>query len=242
MGHVKRAFIQLIIHYLRGLDYAAAQRVDAFVANSQATARRIRENYRRDSSVIYPPVAVEAFAPRDDISDYYLIVSRLAPYKRIDLVVQAFNELQLPLKIIGAGIDAARLQKMALPNIEFLGHVPQNRLADLYARCRATIFPGVEDFGLVPLEANAAGRPVIAYAAAGALETVVAGTTGVFFHEQNVKALAKVVSETDVTQFDGHVLRTHAEKFSKARFQEYMAEFVRAKWSQFNTRGSLPNA
>lgn len=230
MGNITRALVQLIVHYLRVWDYAAAQRVDEFIAVSQATARRIRKNYRRDSVVIYPPVAVEAFAPRDDIDDYYLIVSRLAPYKRIDLAVQAFNELRLPLKIIGAGVDAARLQKMAMPHIEFLGHVPQNQLAELYARCRAVIFPGVEDFGIVPLEANAAGRPVIAFAAAGALETIVEGVTGVFFREQTAPSLAQAVRATDVARFDGRALRKHAEQFSQARFKERIAKFVEEKW------------
>jgi glycosyltransferase involved in cell wall biosynthesis len=230
MGRVKQAFVQLIVHYLRGWDYAAAQRVDEFIANSQATARRIRKNYRRDSIVINPPVAVETFAPCNDIGDYYLIVSRLAPYKRIDIAVRAFNELGLPLKIVGAGIDAARLQKMSTPNIEFLGHVPQNRLADLYARCRAVIFPGVEDFGIVPLEANAAGRPVIAFAAAGALETIVEGVTGAFFREQTSASLAQAVRATDVTRFDARALRQHAEQFSQARFKEHFARFVEGKW------------
>ena len=230
MGRVKQSLIQLIVHYLRGWDYTAAQRVDEFIANSQATARRIRKNYRRDAVVINPPVAVEAFTPRDDIGDYYLIVSRLAPYKRIDIAVQAFNELQLSLKIVGAGIDVARLQKMASPNIEFLGHVPQGRLADLYARCRAVIFPGVEDFGIVPLEANAAGRPVIAYAAAGALETIVDGVTGAFFREQTAASLAQAVRETDVTRFDARALRQHAEQFSQSRFKERIANFVEGKW------------
>jgi len=230
MGRVKQPVVQLIVHYLRGWDYAAAQRVDEFIANSQATARRIRKNYRRESVVIHPPVAVEAFAPRDDIGDYYLIVSRLAPYKRIDLAVQAFDELRRPLKIVGAGSDAARLQKMASANVEFLGHVPQNRLADLYARCRAAVFPGVEDFGIVPLEANAAGRPVIAYAAAGALETVIDGVTGAFFREQTAAALAQAVRATDATQFDARALRQHAEQFSQARFKERIANFVEGKW------------
>jgi len=230
MGRAKQALIQLMVHYLRVWDYAAAQRVDEFIANSQATAHRIRKNYRRDSVVIHPPVAVESFAPRDDIGDYYLIVSRLAPYKRIDLVVQAFNELRLPLKIVGAGIDLARLQKMASSHVEFLGHVPQNRLADLYARCRALVFPGVEDFGIVPLEANAAGRPVIAYAAAGALETVIDGVTGVFFREQTAASLAQAVRAADVTQFDARALRQHAEQFSQARFKERIANFIEGKW------------
>lgn len=230
MGRIKQAFIQLIVHYLRIWDYAAAQRVDEFIANSQATARRIRKNYRRDATVINPPVAVERFAPRDDIGDYYLIVSRLAPYKRIDIAVQAFNELRLPLKIIGAGIDATRLQKMASSNVELLGHVPQDRLVELYARCRAVIFPGVEDFGIVPLEANAAGRPVIAYAAAGALETIVDGVTGVFFYEQTVASLAQAVQDTDVMRFEARTMRQHAEQFSQTRFKARIANFVDEKW------------
>lgn len=230
MGRVKQAFIQLIVHYLRGWDWAAAQRVDQFVANSQVTARRIAKNYRRDAVVIPPPVEVEAFAPCADLGDYYLIVSRLAPYKRIDLAVQAFNEMRLPLKVVGAGADAARLQKMAAANIEFLGHVPLAQLRELYARARAIIFPGVEDFGLVPLEANAAGRPVIAFAAAGALETVIEGVTGAFFREQTTQALAETVRATDVTRFDPRVLRRHAEQFSKARFKERIANLVEEKW------------
>ncbi|MEW5717617.1 MAG: glycosyltransferase, partial [Chloroflexota bacterium] len=230
LGQLKRAIIRLVAHYLRGWDFAAAQRVDEFVAVSQATARRIHKNYRRASVVINPPVAVEAFTPREDIRDYYLIVSRLAPYKRIDLAVQAFDDLRLPLKIVGAGIDAARLQKMASPNVEFLGHVSQKRLAELYARCRAVIFPGIEDFGIVPLEANAAGRPVIAFAAAGALETIVDGVTGAFFREQTAAALAQAVRATDVTRFDARMLRQHAEQFSQARFKERIARFVEEKW------------
>lgn len=229
IGRLKKSIIELVVHNLRQWDYMAAQRVDHFIANSQATARRIEKNYRRASTVIYPPVDVDSFAPCNEIGDYYLVVSRLAPYKRIDIAVQAFNDLGLPLKIVGAGIDAQRLCAMAKPNIEFLGHVPQNQLADLFARARAIIFPGVEDFGLVPLEANAAGRPVIAFAAAGALETVIDGVTGVFFREQTPETLASAVRATDVNRFDAHVMRDHAERFSKARFKERIANFVAEK-------------
>jgi len=232
LGRLQRFFISIIVHYLRWWDYAAAQRVDYFVSNSQITARRIQKNYRRDAVVIPPPVDVGNFSPCDDIGDYYLIVSRLAPYKRIDIAVQAFNQLHLLLKIVGAGVDEVRLRKIASPNVEFLRHVPQDRLANLYARCRAVIFPGVEDFGIVPLEANAAGRPVIAYAAGGALESIVDGVTGAFFRAQTPDALAQVVTETDTSKFDSHVLREHAEQFSKARFKERIASFVEEKWNQ----------
>lgn len=238
LGQLERFFIWLIVHYLRGWDYAAAQRVDEFVSVSEITRRRIQKNYRRDSTIIYPPVDVESFAPCNEIGDYYLVVSRLAPYKRIDIAVQAFNDLGLPLKIVGAGIDASRLRAMTKSNIEFLGHVPQNQLADLYARARAIIFPGVEDFGLVPLEANAAGRPVIAFAAAGALETVIDGVTGAFFREQTSDALANVVRATEVKRFDARVMREHAERFSQARFKRQIADCVEEKWRSFGTAGN----
>lgn len=236
MGRVKRSVIQLIVHYLRLWDYAAAQRVDSFVANSHATARRVQKNYRRDSVVIYPPVDVESFVPSNDIDDYYLLVSRLAPYKRIDVAVEAFNKLQLPLKIVGAGVDEAHLRKLAAPNVELLGHVPHDHLAQLYARCRAVIFPGIEDFGIVPLEANASGRPVIAFAAGGALETVAEGVTGTFFRAQTAEALAHAVAATDVTRFDARVLVEHAGRYSKSHFKEQLARFVEDKWNAQRTR------
>lgn len=232
-GNLARGIISLIVHFIRTWDFASAQRVDYFIANSCSTARRIQENYRRNATIIHPPVDVEKFSPSSEIGDYYLIVSRLAPYKRIDLAVEAFNRLGLPLVVVGAGADEWRLRKLAKANVRFMGHVAQNDLARLYAQCRAVIFPGVEDFGIVPLEANAAGRPAIAYAADGALETVVAGTTGVFFNEQSAEALAQAVAETDVRKFDPRVIRAHAENFSKSRFKERIAEFVDARWSEW---------
>lgn len=235
LGRVRRAVVGLVVHYLRIWDFAAAQRVDHFVAVSQTTARRIHKNYHRQSMVIPPPVEVDRFSVCDEIDDYYLIVSRLAPYKRIDLAVEAFNSLGRPLRIVGAGVDARRLQRMAAPNVEFLGHLPEAELGRLYARCRAVVFPGVEDFGIVPLEANAAGRPVIAYAAGGALETVVQGVTGTFFREPTADALAQAVTETDTSQFDPRVLRNHAQSYSKACFKERFAAFVQAKWREFHS-------
>ncbi len=236
IGAAQRLFIRAIVRWLKSWDYAAAQRVHHFIANSQATAQRIRDNYGRDSTIIHPPVDVDCFAPSDQIANYYLLVSRLAPYKRIDLAVEAFNRLGLPLKIVGAGADEARLRQMARDNVEFLGHVSQERLAQLMAQCRAFIFPGVEDFGIVAVEANAAGRPVIAYAAGGALETVIEGVTGAFFREQTADALANVIAQTDVTRFDARVMRAHAEKFSTARFRVRIEEFVSEKWREFQAK------
>ncbi|MBI3538169.1 MAG: glycosyltransferase [Chloroflexi bacterium] len=237
IGRAHRAFIRATVRAQKKWDYAAAQRVHHFIANSRATAQRIQENYARDSTIIHPPVDVEKFALADKISDYYLVASRLAPYKRIDLAVNAFNRLGLPLKIVGAGADESRLRRIARDNIEFLGHVPQKQLARLMAQCRAFIFPGVEDFGIAALEANAAGRPVIAFAASGALETVVDDVTGKLFRAQTPDALADVVAQTDVTKFDPRVMRAHAEKFSTARFRERIAQFVEEEWSVWRKDG-----
>jgi glycosyltransferase involved in cell wall biosynthesis len=230
MRRIKQFLLLPIIHYLRSWDFAAAQRVHHFIANSQLTARRIAENYRRQSTVIVPPVQIQSFAPSPNIGDYYLITSRLVPYKRIDVAIQAFNKLGLPLKIAGIGVDEMRLRKMAGNNIEFLGHVTLSHLAELYAHARAIIFPGIEDFGIVPLEANASGRPVIAFAAGGALETVIDGVTGKFFNEQLPDALAEVVATTDVMLFDPMALRGHAEKFSKMHFKHRISEFIDEIW------------
>ncbi len=237
LGTLQRLLISTLVHPLRTWDFAAAQRVDHFVAISGITARRIWKDYRRESTIIAPPVDVDRFEPSAEIGDYYLIVSRLAPYKRIDLAVEAFNHLQLPLKVVGAGADAARLRAMANRNIEFLGHLEESRLAELYAHSRAVIFPGVEDFGIVPLEANAAGRPVIAFAAGGALETVKERITGVFFREATADALARAVSATDVMAFDAQVMRHHALQYGKACFKERIAGFVQSKWNEQQSQG-----
>ncbi|MBI5652232.1 MAG: glycosyltransferase [Chloroflexi bacterium] len=233
LGAAQKFLIGWLVHYLRGWDLDTAQRVDEFIGVSHQVARRIQKIYRRAATVIHPPVNVDWFAPSDARENYYLIVSRLAPYKRIDLAVQAFNRLRLPLKIIGAGADEMRLRKMAESNVEFLGHLPREQLAQMYAHSRAVIFPGVEDFGIVPLEANAAGRPVIAYAAGGALETVIENVTGAFFREPTVEALIETINQTDPTRFDPRAMRDHALQFSPAHFKERIADFVTSRWNEF---------
>ncbi|MFH1086433.1 MAG: glycosyltransferase [Chloroflexota bacterium] len=209
--------------FLRGLrqwDRLAADRVDQFIAISRTVQRRIDKYYRRASQIIYPPVNTQvAVAPRD--GDYYLIASRLVPYKRIDLAVRAFSVLGLPLRIIGAGRDRAALQAMAGPNIEFLGYVADDAaVRQQMAGCRAFIFPGEEDFGIAPIEALAAGRPVIAYAAGGALDTIEDGRTGVLFHEPTPESLADAVRRSQPQSFDSPTLRQHAERFGVARISQ----------------------
>ncbi len=223
-----RALLPLLIPLLREWDRRAAARVHQFIAISSAVQARIRECYARESVVIHPPVDVERFCASDARGDFFLIVSRLIPYKRIDLAVHAFNELGLPLVIAGDGRDRARLQAMAHENIRFVGRVSDAERRDLLARCRAFIFPGEEDFGITPLEANASGRPVIAFAGGGARDTIREGVNGEFFRAASADALVETVRRFDEKKFDARVLRAHAEKFSARVFQEKIAALVEA--------------
>jgi glycosyltransferase involved in cell wall biosynthesis len=228
LGTLARMVLPAAISQLRSWDVATAQNVDRFLAISRTVASRINKYYRRDSAVIYPPVNCDAFAQTTSrIDDYYLIVSRLIPYKRIDLAVDAFTRLGLPLKIVGSGgRDLPALRSRAGRNVEFVGRVSDAELKQLYARCRGFVFPGEEDFGISPLEANASGRPVIAYAGGGALDTVIDGETGVLFPEQQVDSLIEAIRRAENTDWDSDHLRQHARKFDRHVFRQQMRQFV----------------
>jgi len=227
VGGVARRLVQPFLGWLRQWERAAAERVDTFVAISNEVQERIRHLYDRESVIIYPPVATERFVPVSGGHDgYFLIVSRLVPYKRIDLAVQAFTELGLPLWIGGSGRDAPRLEAMAGPNVRFLGRVPDEEMGPLMARCRAFVFPGLEDFGITPVQAMAAGRPVLAYAGGGALDYVVEGVTGTFFHEQTSESLADAIHRFDESAFDPATLRAHAQQFDVRVFKSRMKAFL----------------
>jgi len=228
--------IRLIAPIMRGMlrnlrtwDVASAQRVDYFIANSHNVARRIRKYYRRDvSAVIYPPIQVEKYqpAPLTEVGSHFLVVSRLVGYKRIDLAVEACNALKAPLRIVGVGPEMAHLQRIAGPTIQFLGRLSDAAVAAEYAHCRALIFPGEEDFGLTPLECMASGRPVIAYGAGGALETVQEGKTGIFFPEQTIGSLVKALAAIGGLSFIQEALQAHAMAFDISVFQARMRQFV----------------
>jgi glycosyltransferase involved in cell wall biosynthesis len=226
VGGTARRLVRPFLGWLRDWERAAADRVDAFVAISDEIQARIQQLYGRESTVIYPPVDTGKFAPVDKHSDYYLIISRLIPYKRIDLAVRAFTDLGLPLWIGGGGRDRASLEAIAGPNVRFLGRVPDEELGSLLAGCRAFIFPGLEDFGISPVEAMAAGRPVIAYAGGGALDTVIEGVTGTFFYEQTPESLAQAVRRFDESAFDPGAIRAHAEKFDVSVFKSQLRAFI----------------
>jgi len=223
--------IRRLMTGLRTWDQVAAQRVDRYVANSRNVAERIAKYYRRESEVVYPPVEIEQFAAakRGD-GNYYLTGGRLVPYKRFDLVITAFNRLNIPLKVFGEGPSLPRLRAMAKSNIEFLGKVDGKALADSYAFALAFIQPQVEDFGITAIEAMAAGRPVIAYAAGGAVETVLPGKTGAFFDEQSWESLADAVIRFRPKDYKENLIREHASQFGAVPFRTKIRNIVEQAW------------
>jgi glycosyltransferase involved in cell wall biosynthesis len=223
---VVRVLLSPLVRNLRRWDKSAADGVNHFVAISETVRRRIEKFYGREAVIIHPPVDVERFQVSEEHEDYFLIVSRLVPYKRIDLAVEAFNHLGLPLKILGDGRDRPRLEAQARPNVEFLGRLPNHEVERYISRCKGFIFPGEEDFGIAPVEAQAAGRPVIAYAAGGALGTVIEGVTGSFFREQTADSLAEAVDGFNDREFDSATIRRHAQGFDKDTFKKRLRAFV----------------
>jgi glycosyltransferase involved in cell wall biosynthesis len=234
-----RWLLRPLIQFLKGWDYRAAQRVDHFIAISTEIQERIRQFYGRESEIIFPPVeVVDRFRPAPVYEDYFLSVGRLIPYKRVDLAIEACNRLGLPLKIAGRGRDLERLKSLAGPTIEFLGYVPDAELPDLFARAKAFIFPGLEDFGITPVQSQAAGRPVIAFQGGGALDTVIAGKTGEFFPEQTVEALVKVLEKFDASAYNPMDCRAHALKFDRSVFNQQLSAYIEQAWHQFKMTGT----
>jgi glycosyltransferase involved in cell wall biosynthesis len=231
--------------YLQRWDIAASERVDYFLANSRNVAAKIQKLYGRQATVIHPPVDLEKFRLGGAQEPYYLIVSALVPYKRIDIAIRAFNQMRRPLKIVGQGPLRRRLERSAGSNIEFLGWVDDSALAELYGSCQALIFPGEEDFGIVPLEAQACGRPIIAYEKGGVLETVIPAMataqggesppTGIFFSHQTPEALIRAVESFQRMQsrFEPKKIRDHAAQFSPARFKSQIHEYVQSRLDEW---------
>lgn len=227
-GRVTRMMMPVLSHYLRMWDVSTAARVDSFVANSETVAKRIRRYYGADSVVIHPPVDTNSFsiAPPSELEDYYLMAGELVSYKRPDLAVRAFNELKLKLVVIGGGDMLDEVRRLAGPTVTVLGAQPFDVLRRHYAKCRALIFPGEEDFGMVPVEAMASGRPVIAFGRGGAVETVAKGLSGVFFAEQTLESISLAVKELDKIEIDPAKIAAHAERFGKDHFFRKMREHI----------------
>jgi len=227
MSRLKRLVLPWLVRPLRKWDLRAARRPDFFIANSKTAAARIQSVYGRDSEVIYPPIDVDRFTVGGSPGDYYLIVSRLIAYKRIDLAIAACARLGRRLVVIGGGPDRARLERMAGPSVEFLGRVSDEVVSRMTTGCRALLFPGEEDFGIVPLEANAAGRPVVAWRGGGALETVREGETGMFFDEPTPESMAGAILALEQRSWEPARLRRHAEAFDRRLFIDKIRGFLR---------------
>lgn len=236
---VIKGLLPPVLSYLRLWDRMAADRVGTFVANSETVADRIRKYYGRESAVIHPPVDVESFYVSKEIGNYFLIGGRLVSYKRFDIAVKAFSQLGLPLKVFGEGPELGHLKGMAKPNVEFLGRVSDVGKRELYSRCIAFLHPQVEDFGITAIEANSSGRPVIAYAKGGAVETILAGVTGSFIHEQTWEHLAHAIIRFRPETFNAETIRRHAFGFGKARFGNEMQELVQKEWATFCARRGI---
>ncbi|MFN0119015.1 MAG: glycosyltransferase [Blastocatellia bacterium] len=222
----RQVILPHLLKYLRGWDLKASQQPDYYIANSQVVADRIKQIYGRESVVIPPPINVDRFRPVDQQEDYYLILSRLVGYKRIDLAVRACTQTNRPLVIIGDGPDRQRLESLAGPGVRFMGRQPDEVVEHYASRCRGLLFPGEEDFGMVPLEINAAGRPVIAYKAGGATETVIDGVTGVFFDQPEVSSVIEAIERFEVLTWDSGKLRQHARGFDQSVFATRLLGFL----------------
>lgn len=237
MAPLVRSVFTLAAHYMRMWDYASAGRVDYFVANSSFTASRLWKTYRRESTIIHPPVCIPDVEALDGAGEYYLALGRLVDYKRVDLAVEACTKMGRPLRVVGDGPQYRGLKRIAGPTVQFLGRLSDQEVHEQLSHCRALLFPAEEDFGIVPVEAQSFGRPVIAYAAGGALETVrgimqhgsrVGNPTGVFFLEQTSSSLANAISffESQEQQFAPSKIRSHSLQFDAAHFNSRMAEFA----------------
>ncbi|HTQ95520.1 MAG TPA: glycosyltransferase [Candidatus Acidoferrum sp.] len=250
LGLITRPIFALTSHYLRMWDAASANRVDYFAANSRNVAARIRKHYRRESTVVYPPVNTHAGYLAEKIEDYYLVVGQFVEYKRIDLAIAACNRLGRCLHVVGEGEQYVRLRRLAGPSINFLGAISDEELHEQYAHCRALLFPGEEDFGIVPVEALSFGRPVIAYERGGATETVkgfhpesqesVENSTGVFFGEQTVESLVEAIRafESIEHRFCPFYINLQASRFASAKFQQAFGQFLANKWDEFHRGGN----
>ncbi|MEZ4695543.1 MAG: glycosyltransferase family 4 protein [Rhodothermales bacterium] len=236
---VRSALARLILHYMRLYDSSTAGRVDFFLANSNHVARRINKTYRRTADVVYPPVDTTSFVPSAEREDYFFTMSRLVPYKRIDLIVRAFSQLpEERLVVIGDGPEMEKIRGCAGPNVSLMGFQSNDVVRRTMSRAKAFVFAAEEDFGIVPVEAQACGVPVIAFGAGGARETILDGVTGVFFQQQTEASLIGAVERFKSMHFDGDAVRRHAETFSEARFRSRLLEAVDRHYAAFRSEAN----
>lgn len=236
-----KSLLPLAMNYIRMWDRSSADRVDTYVANSHNVKRRIQKYYRLPSEVVHPPVNVDRFQVLENPQeDYYLALGRLLPYKHYDILIEAFRENGKELRIVGAGPEEERLKELAgeAGNIQFLGRLSDEEAGAMFMNCKAFLFPSEDDFGIVPVEAMSAGRPVIAFGKGGALETVVEGVTGTFFSEQTKESVMEAVERFEGQTYDPQTIRSHAEKFTKERFVQEMQTIIDRELESFMTKSS----
>lgn len=238
---IVKLFIPFMMNYIRLWDSAGSDRVDRFLANSSFVARRVKKYYNKKAEVINPPVQIDNFFTSDKTNDYFLMVGRLISYKKHNIVVEAFNKLGLPLKIIGRGPELKKLKKVANDNIEFLERVTDDKLGKYYAECKAFIFPQEEDFGIVAIEALAAGRPIIAFRGGDIVEHIKDGQEGLFFDEQTSESLIEMINKFDDYSFDSQKNREVAMKFDREIFKGKIKEYVENEVREFKNRISYKN-
>ena len=230
---LKGLYAKSVLDKIQKWDLSNSENVDYFIANSKHIAQRIKKTYNKESVVIYPPVDVDFFTLEDEKEDYYLTASRMVPYKKTQLIVEAFNELpDLKLIVAGEGPELEKLQKIANSNIEFVGFVENKKLRSLMQKAKAFVFAAEEDFGIIPVEAQACGTPVIALKKGGTLETVLEKETGIFFEEQTAEKIKEAIITFGTKKFDSKIVREHAVKFSKNRFEKELKEFVETKFKE----------
>jgi len=234
-SELTKKLVPFAMNYIRLWDKISADRPDLYVANSNFVSSRIKKYYHKSAFVINPPVNTKKFKVADETEDYYLMVGRALPYKRFDIVVEAFNLLELPLKIIGKGPEMKGLKKRSGNNVEFLGYLNDDETSEYYSKCKAFVFPPEEDFGITPLEAMASGRPVIAFRGGGALETVVEGKTGLFFNKQTPQSLAEAVRNFNPSRFNPGEIRNYALKFDKEIFKRKIGEYIEKEYCRFKS-------
>lgn len=231
---LKGMYAKYVLHKMRTWDLISTQRVDHFIANSNYIKKRIKKIYNREADVIYPPVDTDYFSLQEKKEDYYFTVSRMISYKKIDVIVEAFNNMpDRKLIVAGDGPELKRIMKMAKGNIEVKGYLSREENRRYMQNAKAFVFAAKEDFGIAPVEAQACGTPVIAFGKGGALETVVDNKTGVFFDKQTAQSIEEAVKHFEKLSFDSGVINKHAMQFSTQRFEKEMKEFVEKKWEEF---------
>jgi len=231
-----KKLIPFAMNYIRMWDKISADRPNRYIANSNFIASRIKKYYNKNACVINPPVNTERFYISKDVGDYYLMVGRFLPYKRFDIVIEAFNKLNLPLKIIGKGPEMRKLKRSSQNNIEFLGYLSDAEMSKYYSKCKAFIFPTEEDFGITSLEAMASGRPVIAFRGGGVLETVVENKTGLFFDRQTSQSVIDAVKKFRADKFVPKEIRGHVLEFGKEIFKKKIKNFIEEEYNEFMSK------